>query len=228
MSVAPFLHRKGGVVITHENLTSRKNAELELARANEELYELKNRLEVENVYLSEEIRSVHDAGEIIGRVLGTIGTETDLSDDDRGVMYSANINPVEDLPGVGRALMGSRTLEDGEFNQINVRRTFIFFRASLKDGTRFVLFEPNTKATRAKVRRTVAAFMETEWRKNNLEGDIADEAFFVVCDESNNPAITINQGKMFVSVGVNIPKTTEFLVIEIQQDQRGIEASLGV
>jgi len=166
------------------------------------------------------------AGEVVGRLLGVLDIERELTDTDRATLYSNNINPIEDLDG-DITVMGSRTMESGEFNQINVRRTFIFLRESLRTGTRFVLFEPNDSATRAKVKRVAGAFLKTEWERGNLEGDTIDEAFYVICDTSNNPDNSINEGKMFMSIGVNIPRTTEFLVIEIQQDQRGIEATLG-
>lgn len=167
------------------------------------------------------------AGDIVGRLVGALDVELELTDDERGQLYAANINPIEDIEGAGIAAMGSRTLESGEFNQINVRRTFIFLKESIKIGTRFVLFEPNDPATRAKVRRVVFAFLKTEWERGNLEGETVDEAFFVTCDKSNNPENSINEGKMRISIGVNIPRTTEFLIIDIQQDQRGVEAALG-
>jgi hypothetical protein len=166
------------------------------------------------------------AGELVGRLLGTLGVETDLTDDERAQLYPVNIDPLQDIEGVGVSVMGSRTMESGEFNQINVRRTFIYLRESIREGTRFVLFEPNDAPTRAKARRVVGSFLKTEWERGNLEGDTIDEAFFVTCDKSNNPENIINEGKMFISIGVNIPRTTEFLVIEIEQDQRGLEAAL--
>lgn len=168
------------------------------------------------------------AGETVGQLRGTIGVERVLTDDDKATLYPVNINPIEFIEGLGTAVMGSRTMETGEFGQINIRRTFIYLEQSLKEGTRFVLFEPNDDPTRAKVRRVIASFLSTEWKLGNLEGDTASEAFYVTCDKSNNPDNTINEGKMFVSVGVNIPKTTEWLVIDIMQDQRGAEAALGV
>ncbi len=174
-------------------------------------------------------RGIHKApaGELTGRLAGTIGLELELSDDDRAQLYPANINPIQNISGIGQCVMGSRTLETGEFNQINVRRTFIYLEQSIKQGTTFVLFEPNDAATRAKVRRTVSAFLSTEWKKGTLEGDTFSDAFYVTCDDSNNPKTVINDGKMVIATGVNIPRATEFLIIEVQQDQRGAEASVG-
>ncbi len=179
---------------------------------------------------TDQLRGVQKApaGEIVGRLSGVIGLERELTDDDRATLYPQNINPIQNIAGIGQSVMGSRTMENGEFNQISVRRTFIYLEQSIKEGTTFVLFEPNDAATRAKARRTISAFLTSEWRRGTLEGATLDEAFFVTCDESNNPFVIRNEGKMIIGVGVNVPKTTEFLIIEIQQDQRGAEAAVGV
>ena len=77
---------------------------------------------------------------------------------------------------------------------------------------------------RSRVKRAVDAFLEAEWRKGTLTGDTIDEAFNTICDESNNPPIVVKNQQMFLDTAVNIPQTTENLVINIQQDQRGTAA----
>jgi len=161
------------------------------------------------------------AGETQGKLVGTYGVERVLSDADKDLLYPANINPIEDIEDVGQCIMGSRTLETGEFNQIHIRRTFIYLEQSLLIGTRFVIFKPNTPETRAEVKRAIDQFLENEWNKKTLTGDTVDEAFTVVCNESNNPDIIVKNQQMFCDVAVNVPQTTENLVINIQQDQRG-------
>jgi phage tail sheath protein FI len=164
------------------------------------------------------------AGETVGRLIGALAIERiELDDAERGVLYQANVNPIEWITGVGVCAMGSRTLEQGEFEQINIRRTFIYLRTSMQLGTRWVVFAGNTKATRARVRRSLSGFLKNEWRKGNLEGDTEADAFYVICDERNNTAYTINEGKMYIRVGVKIPKTTEFVIIEIEQSQAGLD-----
>lgn len=161
------------------------------------------------------------AGEVKGKLVGTYGVERVLTDADKDLLYPANINPIEDIEDVGQCIMGSRTLETGEFNQIHIRRTFIYLEQSLLIGTRFVIFEPNTPETRAKAKRAVDAFLEAEWLKGTLTGDTIDEAFQTVCNETNNPDIVVKNQQMYMDTAVNIPQTTENLIINIQQDQRG-------
>jgi phage tail sheath protein FI len=164
------------------------------------------------------------AGETVGKLIGALAIERiELDDAERGVLYQANVNPIEWITGVGVCAMGSRTLEQGEFEQINIRRTFIYLRTSMQLGTRWVVFAGNTKATRARVRRSLSGFLKNEWRKGNLEGDTEADAYYVICDERNNTAYTINEGKMYIRIGVKIPKTTEFVIIEIEQSQAGLD-----
>lgn len=161
------------------------------------------------------------AGEAKGKLVGTIGVERVLTPADKDLLYPANINPIENIDDVGQCIMGSRTLETGEFNQIHVRQTFIYLEQTLQIGTRFVIFEPNTPATRNKAKRTVDAFLEAEWNKGTLTGETIDEAFSTVCNDSNNPDVVVKAQQMYMDTAVNIPQTTEVLIINIQQDQRG-------
>ena len=57
----------GGVVISHTDITERKEADEALRNALSEVRQLKERLEVENTYLLEEVSGVHQFGEIGGR-----------------------------------------------------------------------------------------------------------------------------------------------------------------
>ncbi len=57
----------GGVVISHTDITERKEADEALRNALNEVRQLKERLEVENTYLLEEVSGVHQFGEIGGR-----------------------------------------------------------------------------------------------------------------------------------------------------------------
>jgi PAS domain S-box-containing protein len=66
MTVVPLHRPEGGAVVSHTNITDRKLAELGLRDALEEVQTLRDRLEHENIYLQEELKTVHDFEEIIG------------------------------------------------------------------------------------------------------------------------------------------------------------------
>jgi formate hydrogenlyase transcriptional activator len=67
MTVSPFKGHKGGVIVAHIDITSRKMAEIQLRGAYEEIEELKNQLEVESAYLRDEIKLEHNFKNIIGQ-----------------------------------------------------------------------------------------------------------------------------------------------------------------
>ena len=67
MQVDPMPRDHGGVVISHTDITERKQADEALRNALNEVRQLKERLEVENTYLLEEVSGVHQFGEIGGR-----------------------------------------------------------------------------------------------------------------------------------------------------------------
>ena len=67
MTVAPFKGRKGGVIVAHVNITSRKMAEIELRGAYVQIEQLKDQLEAESAYLQDEIKLEHNFENIIGQ-----------------------------------------------------------------------------------------------------------------------------------------------------------------
>ena len=66
MKVVPFRGRKGGTIITHHDITTRKESEINLKKALEEIKSLKNQIEADNIYLQEEIKLEHNFSQIIG------------------------------------------------------------------------------------------------------------------------------------------------------------------
>ena len=67
MTVSPFKGQKGGVIVAHVNITSRKMAEIDLRGAYTEIEQLKNQLEAESAYLQDEIKLEHNFENIIGQ-----------------------------------------------------------------------------------------------------------------------------------------------------------------
>lgn len=155
------------------------------------------------------------AGINTGKLLFATGVERELSDDDRNLLYPANINFIlHDDTGV--YVLGARTLAHNEFEQLHKQRTFIYLRTSLQDGSRWVLQEENVPETWAGLKRQFESFLENEWRNKLLAGKTVDEAFYVIADESvNTPSIVAAQMQK-ARVGVKVPDTTEWLVIDIE------------
>src|SRR5262249_37078165 len=85
---------------------------------------------------------------------------------------------------------GARTIggdENTDLKYINVRRTLLFLRESIDEGTQWVVFEPNDRSLWAKIVRNVTAFLTAVWRDGALFGSTPAEAFYVKCDDETNP-----------------------------------------
>jgi phage tail sheath protein FI len=55
------------------------------------------------------------------------------------------------------------------------------------------------------------------WRDGALFGATPDQAFFVVCDETNNPPEVRDAGQLIVDIGIAPVKPAEFVVFRIAQ-----------
>jgi phage tail sheath protein FI len=106
-----------------------------------------------------------------------------------------------------------------------VRRLFIFIEETIRRGTQWVVFEPNDSDLWARVRRTVAAFLHGLWMQGALVGATPEQAFYILCDESNNPESSVSEGKLVVDVGLAPVKPAEFVVFRISQWQGGATTS---
>jgi hypothetical protein len=115
---------------------------------------------------------------------------------------------------------GARTV-GGEANQdlkyISVRRTLLFLRESIDQGTQWAVFEPNTPALWGKITRNVTAFLTTLWRSGALFGSTAQEAFFVKCDAETNDDTTRENGQVVTEIGVAIARPAEFVIFRVSQ-----------
>jgi len=115
---------------------------------------------------------------------------------------------------------GARTVggdANADVKYINVRRTLLFLRKSIDEGTQWVVFEPNNQALWQKITRNVSAFLTDVWRSGALFGNTPQEAFYVKCDKETNPSSAIDKGQVVTEVGVAIVRPAEFVIFRISQ-----------
>lgn len=174
------------------------------------------------------------AGVIDGRLRNVLdlsdgNSRITLGKGDYDIIYPAptQANPIRKKAGPGVHLWGSRTGSvDSATLQLSHRRYLIYLRKSLTNGIEWVVFENNNAETWAKVRLALNGFMLNEFRAGSLRGDTADDAFFVVCDQSTNPESQIRQGILKAQVGVALQQPAEFVLVDIVQNLGALEAEL--
>jgi hypothetical protein len=133
-----------------------------------------------------------------------------------GVLNSAGINAIRPLAGRGVRILGARTVSsDTDWQFVNVRRLMMMIEKAILASTQWAVFEPNDAPTRAKLRLALTSFLVTLWQRGALMGDSPAAAFFVRCDETNNPPPARDVGRLLAEVRVAPSQPFEFVVLRI-------------
>lgn len=152
-------------------------------------------------------------------ILGALDLKYNLSKEKQDGLNPYGINCIRRLNG-NILVWGARTLggdANTEFKYVNIRRYFLYLRDSINQGTQWTVFEPNTPELWAKIRRNISAFLLLEWRKGALFGTTPEKAFFVKCDEENNPPEIRERGQVVTEIGVAVVQPAEFVIFRISQ-----------
>ena len=152
-------------------------------------------------------------------VRNALGLETQFSPGDSATLYdSYHVNLFKAVPGAGITINGARTLDKtspGKY--IPLRRSLNYLKQAMSDATAFAVFEPNDERLWTRLNVAVSALLADFWRAGGLKGANASQAFYVVCDETNNTPTSIANGEVHVEVGVALQYPAEFVVISISQ-----------
>ena len=106
---------------------------------------------------------------------------------------------------------------------VNVRRLLLMVEKAIYISTQWAVFEPNDALTRNKIRLSLTSFLTALWQKGALAGDRPDAAFFVKCDEQNNPASERADGRLLAEVGVAPAVPFEFVVVRVGRQDNEFE-----
>lgn len=155
------------------------------------------------------------ANEVVQNITGL---RAYYSTGEQDILNPRGVNCIRRFEGRGIRVWGARTLSsDPEFRYVNVRRFLIFMEASIDRGTQWVVFEPNSPETWARVVASVTAFLHTQWRDGALLGRRPEDSFFVRCDESTMTVDDIQNGRLICNIGVAIVRPAEFVIFRIEQ-----------
>ena len=170
---------------------------------------------------NDDTRGVHKApaNEVIR---GAMQLELNITKGEHDQLNPDGINCIRSFPGQGIRIWGARTLSsDPEWRYLNIRRLFNFVESSILGGTNWVVFEPNDPKLWDSVTRTVTMFLRRVWRDGALFGRTQAEAFFVKCDDENNPPENRDAGILTVEIGIAPVKPAEFVVFRVSQFNGG-------
>jgi phage tail sheath protein FI len=143
-------------------------------------------------------------------------TTLPLDDALHGVLNPEQVNAIRALTGRGLRIFGARTLSsDSDWRFINVRRLLLMLEKAIRIGTQWVVFEPNSQLTRAKLQLALTSLLLEVWRRGALAGRTADEAYFVRCGEAENPPDATAIGRLTAEIGVAPAKPFEFIIVRV-------------
>jgi hypothetical protein len=160
-------------------------------------------------------------------VRGIVRLETEVTTGEQDLLNPEGINCIRSFGSYGTKIWGARTLSktDPSWKYINVRRLFNFVEESIRRGTQWAVFEPNDVDLWQRVKRNISAFLRGLWMQGALVGATPDQAFYVVCDESNNPRSSVVEGKLIVEIGIAPVTPAEFVIFRISQWDGGAAAT---
>ena len=130
------------------------------------------------------------------------------------------VNALRAFPGRGIRVWGARSLagkDDSDWQFIHVRRLMSMIEESVEDSTQWAVFEPNDDALRRTLVHSLSVFLETIWRRGGLKGAIPSQAYYVKCDDTNNPPALEGLGQLVCQIGIAVAAPMEFLVFEIHR-----------
>ena len=83
--------------------------------------------------------------------------------------------------------------------------------------TNYSVFEPNGERVWTDINTRLSRFLSDFWAAGGLKGRNATEAFYIICDATNNPAYAVENGELHVEVGVALQSPAEFIIINVTQ-----------
>jgi uncharacterized protein len=138
-----------------------------------------------------------------------------VSEAERQRLMQAGINVLASVRTSYRSGMSPRTLAPGgrgtsDWKYLSARRLALFVAASIEQGTRWVLLEPNTQVTWDKARTQVEAFLHELAQGGAFSGATPEDSYFAICDERVNRPVPVAEGKFNLLFGFATSKPGEF------------------
>lgn len=135
----------------------------------------------------------------------------------RDILYKNGVNPIVSFAGQGKVIWGQKTMLDknSAFNRVNVRRLFIVLEKAISTASRYFLFEPNDRFTRAQLKAMIEPYLrDVKSRRGIYE-------FFVQCDEENNTPERIDRNELWVDIFIQPVRSAEFIVLQFVATKTG-------
>ena len=162
------------------------------------------------------------AGTEFGTVFGAVGPEYKLDDGDLQAIFESGMNALRASEATGFVVWGARTLErdNPDWQFVNAQRLFTFLEYSAYRITQFLVFGNNGPALWKRAELALSGWLLSLFNAGYFAGQTPSQAFYVICDDSNNSQATIEQGIVNIDIAAAPFRPAEFIVIRITQKAR--------
>lgn len=146
------------------------------------------------------------------------GLETDEVRDERkrDLVFPKRINPINQ--GTVRYIDGARTLKStGNWPYVSSRRGVSFIEQSIRRGLEFARHSNNDPALRARVSRTISAFLKDQFDAGAFRGATPEASFFVDVSDALNTDDVVLSGRLLARVGLAAQVPAEFVLVTFSQ-----------
>lgn len=157
-----------------------------------------------------------------GRVSAdVIDTAFSPNNKEAGVIYNYNWNYAINYPIDGIILEGQKTFQKDKtaFDRINVRRLFLGIEKQVRFMAKYFTYEQITYNFLNRFKDTMTPILQ--FAQDN--GGIND--YFIVCDDRNNNANTVDNNEVHCSIGIKPVKAAEFIVLNFIATSQGATVS---
>jgi hypothetical protein len=152
-------------------------------------------------------------------IRNALALTTNFTSSQTGTLYNTyGVNLLKSVPGGGIIVNGTRTLDKSTPGKyIPIRRSLNYLKQALKDATEFAVYSPNDQRLWEQIAFRCGNVLNEFWKAGGLKGRNPGQAYYVLCNETNNTVETISNGEVRVEVGVALQYPAEFVVITISQ-----------
>jgi uncharacterized protein len=152
-----------------------------------------------------------------------VNISNDEQEDLNVTIQGKSINAIRPFIGEGTLVWGARTLDGNslDWRYVNVRRTMIMLKESIRLATKAYVFDNNDANTWVTIKSMIRNFLTGIWKRGGLAGASPDDAFSVSVGlgETMTPD-DILEGILKVTVLVALIRPAEFIEITFQQQMQ--------
>lgn len=155
-------------------------------------------------------------------MIGVFDLEVEPGQVDHAALDQQGVNLLRCVPGRGFAIFGGRTLDLRRDRRYLAHRRLIHrLVRAIRRVAEPLVFEQNGPALWLQLVRGVTSVLLEAWRSGALQGERAEEAFRVQCDDETNPPEEVDAGRCLCRVELAPATPMEFILLRLALGRDG-------